>query len=165
MCLKTIFKTTAATILVGIALTLTPSPSAAEKAPRFWISNLENKRFISKRHKGGIIISFFFVDCIPCKKEVPRLYKLVTDEKPDVKLMFIDSEKNDTKARIREFATRKQVPLSYFYHDSMGRLAKKFFGKKMKYPAIVGIKNGEIQFKLFKLGQAEEKKIVAMFGK
>lgn len=154
---------TASAIGLVVLLLLTSSTLLAEKAPGFWISNLENERFISRKHKSGIIISFFYTDCLPCKKEIPQLYKLVTDKKLDVKLMFIDSESKDTKEKIREFASERQVPLKYFYHDSLGRLASKFFGNKMIYPAIVGIKNGEIQFKLYKLGEAEEEKIVRTF--
>jgi thiol-disulfide isomerase/thioredoxin len=144
-------------------LALVPLNVSAEKAPRIRISNLEGKRFISKKYKGGIIVSFFFVDCIPCKKEIPRLYKLVNEEELDIKLLFVDSWEEDTTEKIQAFAGRKRIPLKYFYHDSMGLMGKRFFGNRIKFPTIVGIKNGEILFTLHKLDGSTEKVIVRAF--
>jgi len=141
------------TLRLLLAMLLLPPSAFAENAPRFWISNLEGERFVSHKHQGGIIISFFYVDCAPCKIEVPQLYRLLQENKEfkDVKLLFVDPQKDDSKEAIREFAERRQVPVQYFCHDPFGRLAKKFFGNKMVYPAIVGIKDGEIHFRLHQL--------------
>ncbi|MBU2645366.1 TlpA family protein disulfide reductase [bacterium] len=155
---------TAAILLMAIFLI--PAAASAEKAPRFWISSLDGDRFISQSHQGGIIISFFYVDCAPCKIEVPELYRLVQEKNglKDVKLLFVDPLKNDSKEAIREFAARRDVPVQFFYHDSFGRLAKKFFGNKIVYPAIVGIKDGEIRFRVHQLDDETAATIRATFS-
>lgn len=43
----------------------------AEQASEFFISSLSNQRFESKKVNGPFVMSFFFVDCLPCRKEIP----------------------------------------------------------------------------------------------
>ena len=45
-------------------------------APSFWIKNLERQRFDSRKQDQPYVLSFFFVGCVPCIKEIPALYKL-----------------------------------------------------------------------------------------
>ena len=73
------------------------TPLEAKKSPNFWIRNLEGDRFDTRRHKGTYVISFFFVNCVPCIKEIPELHSLVTKEFPNTKLLFIDPVDEDTE--------------------------------------------------------------------
>ena len=102
----------------------------ADPPPKFWIKNLEGKRFNSKKINTTFVVSFFFVNCIPCIKEIPLLYKFMSKDYPDVPLLFIDPIKQDSKKNIKKFAKKLNVPLSYFYKDSFGSISKKFFKKK-----------------------------------
>lgn len=125
---------------------------AGEIAPNFWISNLEGQQFRSSNQKTPYVISFFFVDCIPCKKEIPQLYELISKKYPGVGLLFIDPVSEDTTNRIRAFAESRNVPTKYFYHDSLGVIARKF-GIKAVFPTIVGVKQNRITFRLNDLSE------------
>ena len=119
----------------------------AKPPPKFWLKNLEGKRFNSKKQKSAYVVSFFFVNCVPCIKEIPLLYKFMSTDYPDVPLLFIDPIKQDSKKNIKNFAKKLNVPLSYFYKDSFGSISKKFFKKKMAFPTIVGIEGKRYIFR------------------
>ena len=119
----------------------------AKPPPKFWLKNLEGKRFNSKKQKSAFVVSFFFVNCVPCIKEIPLLYKFISKDYPDVPLLFIDPIKQDSKKNIKNFAKKLNVPLSYFYKDSFGSISKKFFKKKMAFPTIVGIEGKRYIFR------------------
>ena len=93
-------------------------PVEAKKVPNFWIRNLEGDRFDTRRHKGPYVLSFFFVNCIPCIKEIPELHAMMSKEFPGSKLLFIDSRVTEdqiyfgnsnnlweSKLRLEEFFT------------------------------------------------------------
>jgi len=125
------------------------SESFAQKTPTFWISNLEGKRFDSRKQQEiPFIISFFFVDCIPCRKEIPQLHKLITTEFPDAPLLFIDPVSDDSRSYIREFADSLNIPQSFFYKDSLGNISSRFFEEgQMAFPTIVAVKNNRFLFR------------------
>ena len=111
-----------------------------QNVPKFWIRSLEGKRFDSRKEKSPYVISFFFVHCPPCIKEIPLLHKFMSTNFPHVPLLFIDPIKEDSKKDIQRFSEKLKVPLSYFYKDSFGSISKKFFKGKMSFPTIVGIR-------------------------
>ena len=119
----------------------------AEPPPKFWMKNLEGKRFSSKKQKSPYVISFFFVNCAPCIIEIPLLYKFMSTSYPDVPLLFIDPIKEDSKKDIKKFSKKLNVPLSYFYKDSFGSVSKKFFKGRMAFPTIVGIEGKRYIFR------------------
>ena len=119
----------------------------AEPPPKFWMKNLEGKRFSSKKQKSPYVISFFFVNCAPCIIEIPLLYKFMSTSYPDVPLLFIDPIKEDSKKDIKKFSRKLNVPLSYFYKDSFGSVSKKFFKGRMAFPTIVGIEGKRYIFR------------------
>ena len=144
-----------------------PSGAVAQgKAPKFWISNLEGERFDSRKHKGPMIISFFFVNCAPCIEEIPALYKMAGKLSPETALLFIDPVEEDTSEMIKAFAKRLNVPLSFFYHDSLGRIGKKYYKGKanMAFPTIFGVKDGKVVFRINQLNEEAKKKIRDLFG-
>ena len=69
----------------------------ADSPPKFWIKNMEGKRFNSKKQKSAFVVSFFFVNCAPCIIEIPVLHKFMSTNYPDVPLLFIDPIKEDSK--------------------------------------------------------------------
>ena len=125
----------------------THKPVEAKKVPNFWIRNLEGDRFDTRRHKGPYVLSFFFVNCVPCIKEIPELHSLVTKEFPNTKLLFIDPVDEDTENDIRDFAKKLEIPHEYFYRDSFGSVSKKFFRGKFAFPTIVGVSKRKLIFR------------------
>lgn len=149
-------------IVTGLVLLLTiplQAPlCAGEKAPYFWMSNLDGTRFKSKNRENPIIISFFFIDCVPCRIEIPKLYALIRDQYPDINLLFMDPLREDSESDIRNFSKAVGVPSSCFYHDPLGMIAKKF-RIAGKFPTIIGIRDKEIVFRLHDLSEESLEKI------
>ena len=139
--------------LLLILLFIIPIDSIyAETPPEFWIKNLEGKRFRSSKQNSPYVISFFFVNCPPCKKEIPMLHQFMSTNYPGIPVLFMDPIKSDSKKDIKKFAKTWKVPLSLFYKDSFGSISKKFFNKgKMYFPTIVGIKGNKYLFRYSKI--------------
>ena len=136
------------TVILFLIVFLSPIESTfGQTPPKFWIRSLEGKRFNSKKETSPYVISFFFVHCVPCIKEIPELYKFVSTNYPNVPLLFIDPIKDDSKKDIQRFSEKLKVPLSYFYKDSFGSISKKFFKGKMAFPTIVGIEGKRFIFR------------------
>ena len=148
------------TIILLLILILYPIESTFGKTPpKFWIRSLEGKRFDSRKENSPYVISFFFVNCVPCIKEIPELYKFMNTNFPNVPLLFIDPIKEDSKKDIQRFSEKLKVPLSYFYKDSLGTISKKFFKGTMSFPTIVGIKGKEYLFRFKGIDQTQLEKI------
>ena len=136
------------TIIFLLLVFLSPIESTfGQTPPKFWIRSLEVKRFNSNKVKSPYVISFFFVHCPPCIKEIPLLYKFMSTNFPHVPLLFLDPIKEDSKKDIQRFSEKLKVPLSYFYKDSFGTISKKFFKGTMSFPTIVGIKGNVYLFR------------------
>ena len=159
-------KVGAACLLMVLAIALSAPAPAAGRGFKFWISNLEGKRFDSRKKKGPIIISFFFVDCVPCKVEVPQLYQLMSGKYPEAYLLYVDPLAEDSSGYIKEFADSSEVPYSFFYHDPLGTMTKKFFkGSQFVFPTIVGLnKKRKEVFRLHDLHAESLAKIEALLG-
>jgi thiol-disulfide isomerase/thioredoxin len=133
-----------------------------QNVPKFWIRSLEGKRFDSRKEKSPYVISFFFVHCVPCIKEIPELYKFVSTNYPNVPLLFIDPIKDDSKKDIQRFSEKLNVPSSYFYKDSFGTISKKFFKGTMSFPTIVGIRGNEYLFRFNGIDKTKLDKIKSL---
>ena len=144
------------TVILFLLVFLSPIESTfGQTPPKFWIRSLEGKRFDSRKEKSPYVVSFFFVNCVPCIKEIPELYKFMNINFPNVPLLFIDPIKEDSKKDIQGFSEKLKVPLSYFYKDSFGSISKKFFKGKMSFPTIVGIKVDEYIFRFKGIDQTQ----------
>ena len=146
-------------LFLPIFLFLSVESTLAQTPPKFWIRSLEGKRFDSRKEKSPFVISFFFVNCVPCIKEIPDLYNFMSSNFPKIPLLFIDPIKEDSKKDNQRFSEKLKVPLSYFYKDSLGTISKKFFTGKMFFPTIVGIKGKEYLFRLNGIDQRQLEKI------
>ena len=144
------------TIIFLLLVFLFPIESTFGQTPsKFWIRSLEGKRFDSKKEKSPYVISFFFVHCPPCIKEIPLLHKFMSTNFPHVPLLFIDPIKEDSKKDIQKFSEKLKVPKSFFYKDSFGSISKKFFKGKMSFPTIVGIRGNEYLFRFKEIDQTQ----------
>ena len=144
------------TIILLLLVFMFPIESTfGQTPPKFWIRSLEGKRFDSRKGKSPYVISFFFVHCPPCIKEIPLLHKFMSTNFPHVPLLFIDPIKEDSKKDIQRFSEKLKVPLSYFYKDSFGSISKKFFKGKMSFPTIVGIRGNEYLFRFKEIDQTQ----------
>ena len=78
------------TVIFLLLMFLFPIESTfGQNVPKFWVKSLEGKRFSSKKIKSPYVISFFFVHCVPCIKEIPLLHKFMSTNYPDAPLLFI----------------------------------------------------------------------------
>ena len=144
------------TVILFLLMFLSPiEPTFGQTPPKFWIRSLEGKRFNSKKETSPYVLSFFFVNCVPCIKEIPELYKFMSTNYPNVPLLFIDPINDDSRKDIQRFSEKLKVPLSYFYKDSFGSISKKFFKGKMSFPTIVGIKGNEYLFRFKGIDQTQ----------
>ena len=58
--------------------------------PSFTVTTLEGKKIKSKDLKGKILVlNFWFIDCLPCIKELPALNKLVEMYKSNKDVVFL----------------------------------------------------------------------------
>ena len=130
--------------------------------PNFWIRSLEGKRFNSKKVTSPYVLSFFFVNCVPCIKEIPELYKFMSTNYPNVPLLFIDPTKDDSKKDIQRFSEKLKVPSSYFYKDSLGTISKKFFKGTMSFPTIIGISGNEYLFRFNGIDESQLDKLKSL---
>ena len=144
------------TIISLLLMFLSPIESTFGQTPsKFWIRSLEGKRFDSRKEKSPYVLSFFFVNCLPCIKEIPELYKFMNTNYPNVPLLFIDPIKEDSKKDIQRFSEKLKVPSSFFYKDSFGSISKKFFKGTMSFPTIVGIRGNEYLFRFKEIDQTQ----------
>ena len=144
------------TIIFLLLMFLSPIESTFGQTPsKFWIRSLEGKRFDSRKEKSPYVLSFFFVNCLPCIKEIPELYKFMNTNYPNVPLLFIDPIKEDSKKDIQKFSEKLKVPKSFFYKDSFGSISKKFFKGTMSFPTIVGIRGNEYLFRFKEIDQTQ----------
>ncbi len=149
--MKILWMTWSVGVLATLAVVLVyPAAGFAQEAPRFFLSNFEGKRFDSRKHMGPYVVSFFFVNCPPCVKEMPELQELMEQHLPGVPLLFIDPLKEDTRESIKEFVRKLNVSLAYVYHDAFGRVGKKFNGGKTfrEFPTIIAVQDNSVVFRL-----------------
>ena len=73
----------------------------AEQPPEFWIKSMEGKRFRSSKQNSPYVISFFFVNCLPCIKEIPMLHQFMSTNYPSIPVLFMDPIKSDSKKDIK----------------------------------------------------------------
>ena len=151
------------TVILFLIVFLSPIESTfGQTPPKFWVKSLEGKRFNSKKQKSPYVISFFFVHCVPCIKEIPELYKFMSTNYPNVPLLFIDPIKDDSKKDIQRFSEKLKVPSSYFYKDSLGTISKKFFKGTMSFTTIVGIMGNEYLFRFNGIDKTKLDKIKSL---
>jgi len=139
--------------------------AAKQPAPDFWLSNLERTRFDSREQTAPYVISFFFIGCVPCLKEIPALHNWMRANAPAGGLLFISPVRQDSKKDIERYATSLQVPTKSFYSDPFGNVLRKFFPNQPQaiFPTLVGVKNNQIHFVRHELDQQTFEELKNLF--
>lgn len=107
------------------------------------VTDINGNKYDLKNEAGKIyVINFWFINCAPCKKEIPELNELVTKYKDNKDVIFL-AIALDEKYAIKDFL--KTMPFNYnIIHD--GRYYAQKYGVK-GYPTHVVIgKDGLIKF-------------------
>jgi len=120
-----------------------PYFTVGEKLSLFKTTDL-NKNKIDLRDSTGkiIVLNFWFVDCPPCKREIPELNELVESFKNNKDVLFYAVALDD-RSRLKDFL--KTMPFHYNIIDDGKFIASKYSIKS--YPTHVIIdKEGKVYF-------------------
>jgi len=80
-----------------------PYFSTGKKISLFKSTDINNKKINLKDEKGKIIVlNFWFIDCAPCRMEMPDLNDLVEKYKGNDSVLFI-AVALDTRSDIKDF--------------------------------------------------------------
>ena len=121
----------------------TTSFKDGEKFSGYKLTDINGNKYDIKDTKGKIVVlNFWFINCPPCKQEIPELNKLQAKFKDSTNVLFLGIALDD-KYDLKEFL--KTTPFSYNIVDS-GR----FYAERHKitaYPTHVVIgKDGLVKF-------------------
>jgi thiol-disulfide isomerase/thioredoxin len=122
--------------------------TGAEFKP-FKTTDIENQKINLKETRGKVVVlNFWFIDCAPCRKEMPDLNDMVEAFKGNDSVLFI-SIALDPKAKLEEFL--KAFTFRYKVIDNGRFLAEKYGIKS--YPTHVIIdQEGKVAFHTMGLG-------------
>jgi thiol-disulfide isomerase/thioredoxin len=82
-----------------------------EKFAPFKARTIDGEKINIKDLKGKIlVINYWFINCAPCRKEIPELNELVSDFQSDTSVVFISIAK-DPNRDLKDFL--KSTPFSY----------------------------------------------------
>ena len=117
--------------------------TTGEKLSLFKSSDINNKKINLKEETGKIIVlNFWFIDCPPCRAEMPDLNELVEKYKGNDSVKFI-AIALDLKSDIKDFL--KRSPFNYTIIDDGKYIADKYGIKS--YPTHVIInQEGKVYF-------------------
>lgn len=109
----------------------------------FKVSDISGNKFDLRTNTGKVIVlNFWFINCPPCKAEIPELNELVKDYSENKDVVFL-AVGLDTKYEIKDFL--KINPYNYNIINDARFIADKYGVKA--YPTHVVIdKNGMIKF-------------------
>lgn len=100
---------------------------------KYDLSNIDNKTYV---------INFWFIDCAPCRDEMPELNKIVKQYKDNKDVVFL-AIALDQRSELKSFL--KKTPFDYNIVDGGKPLAHKYGIKGYPTHVIVG-KDGLIKF-------------------
>ena len=103
--------------------------------PNFKVTDIEGNKFNLKELAGKVIVlNFWFINCAPCRQEIPDLNKMVLKYKNNPNVVFL-AVGLDSKWEIKDFI--KKSPFTYHLTENGGYLAK--FYKVNSFPTHVVI--------------------------
>lgn len=131
-----------------------PKPRASESFPEgelfngFKVSDINGNKYDLRDSTGKVfVLNFWFINCPPCKAEIPQLNEVVEEYK-DKNVVFL-AIALDEKYELKSFL--KTTPFNYNIVDGGRYIANKFDVKG--YPTHVVIdKSGYIKFSTLGLG-------------
>ncbi|WP_026896704.1 TlpA family protein disulfide reductase [Daejeonella oryzae] len=103
------------------------------KLPNFKLTDLNGNKFNLKELAGKVVVlNFWFINCAPCRKEIPELNKMVLKYKDIPNVVFLGVAL-DTKSEIKDFL--KTSPFLYNISEN-GKWLSAFYGVN-SYPTHV----------------------------
>ncbi|WP_316737230.1 TlpA disulfide reductase family protein [Pedobacter aquatilis] len=122
-----------------------PSDAFVEGTPfkGFKTTDMNGNKFDLRTNTGKVIVlNFWFINCPPCKMEIPELNELVEGYKENKDVVFL-AMALDTRSELRDFL--KTLPYNYNIVDDARYISDKYGVKA--YPTHVVIdKEGNIKF-------------------
>ncbi len=109
----------------------------------FKTTDIDGNPINLKELKGKVVvINFWFINCAPCRKEIPELNQLVNDYKDSSDIVFI-AIALDEKSALKEFLAKS--PFNYSIIDNGQFIASKY--SVNSYPTHVILdKEGKVTF-------------------
>jgi thiol-disulfide isomerase/thioredoxin len=105
--------------------------------------DIEGKKFKLKELKEKVIVlNFWFINCSPCRLEIPELNEVVESFKDNKDVIFI-AVALDEKSEIKEFL--KRLPFKYNIIDRGASIAS-FYGISSYPTHVVVDKKGKVKF-------------------
>lgn len=90
----------------------------------FSAKDINGNRIDLKKLKGKIVVlNFWFINCPPCRKEIPELNEIANDYKDSTNIVFLGIA-NDYKSELREFL--KDNPFGYTIIDDGRYIADQY---------------------------------------
>lgn len=107
------------------------------------LTDMNGNKFDLRNPNGKIyVLNFWFVNCAPCKKEIPELNEMVAKYKDNKDVVFL-AIALDSRSELRDFL--KTIPFNYNIVDDGRYYADKYGVKSYPTHVIVG-KDGFIKF-------------------
>ena len=101
-CVRDIFLREDSTIGPGERFTLWQECMSEKKIPSFSVRTLKGAKLSPRKLKGKIVVlNFWFIDCLPCIKELPALNRLVSEYQDNKEVVFL-SMTYETKERLEK---------------------------------------------------------------
>lgn len=120
-----------------------PAFKEGEKFRAERIMDMNGNKFDLKNNKDKIyVLNFWFINCPPCKQEIPELNELVRQYKDNKDVVFLAIALDD-KTQLKEFL--KTMPFTYNVVDDGGYLAQKHGVTAYPTHVVIG-KDGLIKF-------------------
>jgi len=115
----------------------------------FKATDINGNKINIKELKGKIVVlNFWFINCPPCRKEIPELNEMVNDYKDSTNIVFLGVA-NDYKEELQEFL--KNNPFDYTIIDNGRYIAGKYSIRSFPTNVILD-KAGHVYFHSSGLG-------------
>lgn len=117
--------------------------TTGQPVAQFKIKDMNGHPFNLKETKGKVVVlNFFFIDCPPCREEIPSLNTLVSDYGGNDNIVFL-AIALDEKYALENFL--QQVPFSFPVADDGKWLAQKLGIRGYPTHVVIG-KDGNVLF-------------------
>lgn len=114
----------------------------ATMSPNFELNGRDKRKITLESLKGKVVVfNFWFINCPPCRKEIPELNELVKDYANNKDVVFL-APSLDTWEKLDEF--EKKQPFDYQLFDEHEGLSEKFSVPAYPSHVILG-KDGKIE--------------------
>jgi peroxiredoxin len=114
-----------------------------QKIPLFNLVDIEGRKIKLKEAAGKIIVmNFWFINCKPCRMEIPELNEMVAQFKNNDKVIFVGIAL-DQRADLRAFLT--ETPFAYSIIDN-GRFEADKYGVKLYPTHVIVDPEGKVYF-------------------